>query len=241
MLRNRPAPSLLSIALLISSVLSLSSSSSSPLIRNSTRRLGAPNPRFNNPDEDYDNIYDETFITESPRKPTDSKHPPCNYDFCKDRQETCQKLFLALSCSCPGISGPFQPPDPPFLQSLYVESKGEVVVRWCAPSSTVTHYLVQVEGQDEVRSTNVDRRMMELGNLAPGSEVCVKAVNKAGVSTQGRDSCTRFEPTTSEMKLTIKLVLIGAAVVMVIVILVVALMLWRCRRHRKTSTQTANP
>ncbi|XP_027015346.2 leucine-rich repeat neuronal protein 4 isoform X2 [Tachysurus fulvidraco] len=239
MLRSRPAPSLLSIALLISSVLQ-SSSSSSSLIRNSTRRLGAPDPRFNDPDEDYDNIYDETVITKSPRKTTDSQHPPCNYDLCKDQQETCQNLSFALSCSCPGISGPFQPPDPPVLQSLSLDSKGKVVVRWCAPSSTVTHYLVQVDGQ-VVHSANVNRRMIELGNLAPGTEVCVKAVNKVGVSTKGTDSCTNFDPNTSETRLIIKLVLIGAAVMLVIVILVVALMLWRCRRHRKTSTRTANP
>ncbi|KAK3508859.1 hypothetical protein QTP70_010515 [Hemibagrus guttatus] len=237
MLRKRPVPPvLLSIALLISSILISSSSS----LRNASRRLGSPNPRLSGPGEDYDILYDETTTTEPARKPTDSQHPPCEYDHCKDQQESCQKLRLALSCSCPGISGPFELPDPPSLQSL-LESKGKVIVWWCAPSSTVTHYLIVVKGQDEVREAKVDRRIMELENLDPGTEVCVEAVNKVGSSAQRRESCIRFEPSTSEIKLTIKLVLIGVAVVLVVGILVMALLIWWCRRHRKSPTQTANP
>lgn len=237
MLRKCPAPRLLlSIALLISSMLISSSSSQ----HNASRRLSAPKPRLSGPGEDYENIYDETPTTELVSKPTNSQHPSCEYDHCKDHQESCQKLTLALSCSCPGISGPFELPDPPSLQGLFFDSKGTVIVRWCAPSSTVTHYLVGVKGQNEKRKAKVDRRMMELGNLDSGTEVCVEAVNKMGSSAQRIESCIQFESRTSETKLIIKLVLIGAAVLFVVGILVMALLIWCCRRHRQSPTQTAN-
>ncbi|KAB5522696.1 hypothetical protein PHYPO_G00162450 [Pangasianodon hypophthalmus] len=234
MLRKHPAPPLLlSITLLISSI--LASSSSSPP-HNATHHPGVPNPHFFSPGEDY-NDYNEELTTETTHKTMGSPPPPCEYDSCKDQQESCQKLALTLSCSCPGISGPFELPDTPTLWRLSLEPSGMVVVRWCAPSSTVTHYLVQVEGQDEARDARENRRMMELGDIAPGTEVCVEAVNKAGVSTRTSSSCARFE--SSETTFTVKLVLVGAAVVLVVVI-VSALLLWWCRRHRKTPTRTAN-
>ncbi|TSP36063.1 LRRN4 C-terminal-like protein [Bagarius yarrelli] len=228
---------LLSIALLISYMPALSVA----LARSATRPPNAPDPQFFNQAEYYDNIYDDTFTNKPTNKPAGSPSPLCDYDICKDQQESCQKLALALSCSCPGISSPFQLPDPPSLQSLSLESKkAGVVVRWCAPPSTVTHYLVMVEGQDMVLQASEDRRMMELGDLAPGTEVCIEAVNKVGVSTLGKDSCARFEPNSSELKLAVKLALIGTAVVLVVIILVGALLLWCCRRHRKTQTRTVN-
>lgn len=114
-----------------------------------------------------------------------------------------------------------------------------MVVRWCEPPSTVTQYRVYVEGEDEVREARENRRMMELGDLAPGTKVCVEAVNNVGVSTQDRKSCARFEPSSSETRLAVKLVLIGAAVVLVIVI-VLSLLVWWCKRRQKTPTRTAN-
>lgn len=233
MLRKHPAPPLLlSIVLLISSM----SASSSSQQRNATRPGVRSPSSFDT--EDYDVIYEDSTV--STHIPPGSPPPLCQYDLCKDQQESCQKLALTLSCSCPGISGPLDPPDPPSLQSLSLENKGTVVVvRWCAPSSTVTHYLVQVDGQDEAREASANRRMMELGDIAPGTEVCVEAVNKAGVSARGSHSCTRFDPNISETRLAIKLVLIGAAVVLAVGI-VLALVLWWCRRHRKAVTRTAN-
>lgn len=230
MSRKRPAPPLLlSIALLISSMLA----SSSSIPHNAT----TPRPRSFNRGGDYDDYEDET--TGTTRKTAGTPPPFCQYDLCKDQQEPCQKLALTLSCSCPGISGPSEPPDPPTLRSLSLESRGTVVVRWCAPPSTVTHYLVWVGGQDEGHKVNGNRRMMELGDVASGTEVCVEAANKAGVSSRESHSCTRFDPSDSETRLAVKLLLIGAAVVVVVGV-ALALLLWWCRRHRKTPTRTAN-
>lgn len=235
MSRKRPAPPLLlSVALLITSTFA-----SSPSPRSATRRPGVPNPRLYGPGEDYDNSEEDSFSTEVTHNPAGSVPPFCQYDPCRDQQEPCWKLALTQVCSCIGTSGPFDLPDPPSLHSLSLESRGTVVVRWCAPSSTVTHYLVHVEGQDEAHEATENRRMMELGDIAPGTEVCVEAVNKAGVSTRNRESCARFDPSSSETRLAVKLVLIGAAVVLVIAI-VLALLVWWCRRHRKPPTRTTN-
>lgn len=114
-----------------------------------------------------------------------------------------------------------------------------MVVRWCAPPSTVTHYLVWVRGQDEAREARENRRMMELGDIAPGTQVCVEAVNKVGVSAQESHSCVLFDPSTSEKRLAVRLLLIGVPLVVVVVI-ALALLLWWCRRHRKSPRQTAN-
>lgn len=168
-----------------------------------------------------------------------SPPPFCQYDFCKDEQESCQKLALTHFCSCPGISGPFDPPDPPMLRSLSLESKGRLVVRWCAPPSVVTRYLVRVGGQDEVLEAKENRRMMELGDIAAGTEVCVQAANMVGVSARESRSCVLFDPSSSETRLAMKLALIGAAVVVAVVIALV-LLLWWCMRHRKTPARTAN-
>ncbi|KAM9441172.1 LRRN4 C-terminal-like protein [Clarias gariepinus] len=227
---------LLSITLLISSML-MPSSSSSSTTHNASSRPGVLNPHLNGHNENYDDNSEETDGTTT--SPDVSPPQFCEYDACKDQQEPCQKLRLTLFCSCPGISGPFDPPDPPSLSSLSIEMGGTVVVRWCAPSSTITHYLIRVEGQDGAHEVAENRRMMELGNIAPGTEVCVEAVNKAGVSPRQHHSCSRFEPRSSEERLTVKLVLIGAAVVVVLAI-ALALVLWWCMRRRKTPARTAN-
>lgn len=237
MLRKRhDAPLLLSLALLISSTLA-SSSSTSSWPQNATRRPGRLIPRLSNRGEDYNNEYDD--ITETTHKPAGTPAPFCQYDLCKDQQESCQKLALRLSCSCPGISGPAEPPEPPTSWSLSLESRGMVVVRWCAPSSTVTHYLVRVGDKGEASEAGENRRMMELGDIAPGTEVCVEAVNRAGVSNRESFSCARFDPSSSETALAVRLVLIGVAVV-VVVVLTSALLLWWCKRHQNTPTRTAN-
>lgn len=238
MLKKHSVPSLLlSIAFLLSFVSAWSLS----VLHNATHPPVAPHVRLSNHGEDYDNYYDETFSTESTPKPMGSSDPHCDYDLCKDQQESCWQLALTRSCSCPGTSNHFIRPDPPSLQTLSVEDKGAVVVvRWCAPPSVVTHYIIQVEGHDAVRSVGENRRMVELGDLPPGTEVCIEAVNNAGTSTRVKDSCARYEPNSSESRLAVKLVLIGLAVLLVLVILVVSLVLWWCRRHRKNPTGTGS-
>ncbi|KAI5089545.1 leucine-rich repeat neuronal protein 4-like [Silurus meridionalis] len=232
MLRKCSTPPLvLSVTLLFSFV------SASSSVRNTTQRTGSPKPRLVGQGDDYNNFYDDPFTTKKPQKSAGSPPPLC--DICKEQPESCQKLAQTLFCSCPGISGPFQRPDPPTVHSLSVESNGVVVFRWCAPASTVLYYQVYVGGKKTGHELAENRRIMKLGDVAPGTEVCVEAVNKVGSSVPGKHSCTVFEPSNSETRLITKLALIGAAVVLVLVIALV-LLLWWCKRHRNARAQTAN-
>ncbi|XP_017538646.1 leucine-rich repeat neuronal protein 4 isoform X1 [Pygocentrus nattereri] len=185
--------------------------------------------------DDYDEDYDT-----SP-SPTTKPVPPvakrCDYDLCKDQQPSCQQIAAATGCSCPGMSGPHEVPEPPHLRRLSLEGSDRVVVHWCAPASTVTHYLVQVEGQKEGLKAGERSRQIDLGKVASGTEVCVWAVNKAGVSTREKHSCTRFQPESSESGLALRLGIIGG-VVALLVVLALALLLWRFRRRRKTLAPT---
>ncbi|XP_066517361.1 LRRN4 C-terminal-like protein [Hoplias malabaricus] len=184
--------------------------------------------------EDYDSDYD---ITSSPEtKPEDPMVKRCDYDLCQDQQPSCQQLAAAQGCSCPGTSGPDELPESPRLRRLVSEGSGKVKVHWCAPVSTVTHYLVQVMGQKQLKAEE-SRRQMEISGVADGAEVCVRAVNGAGISTKAKHSCTRFQSQTSESVLAMRLGIIGGVVVLIMVI-ALALLVWRLRTRRKSMTRT---
>lgn len=208
----------------------------SPIRLNATRRPNVPHPRFSNPDEDYSDYYSDDLTTIHGPAGTPK---PCRYDLCQDQQVSCFELAQTTGCSCPGISSHFQPPEPPHLRILSSEGPGKVVVHWCAPASVVTHYVVLVEGRDERREAAETRRLMDVGDLTPGTEVCVQAVNRAGASARETRSCARFQPRGSESGLTLKLGLIGGAGVLAVA-LVLALLWWRCRGRRKASVRTGN-
>ncbi|XP_062845083.1 LRRN4 C-terminal-like protein [Trichomycterus rosablanca] len=220
-------------------ILIITSDLVSPTRRNATRRPGAPHPRFSNTNEDYNDYYGEDLLSPATTLKPAGTPKPCHFDLCQDQQVSCHELAKATGCSCPGISGHFQPPDPPHLRILSSEAPGTVVVHWCAPASAVTHYVVLVGGQDEGRQAGERTRLMDLGDIAPGTEVCVQAVNRAGISARGSLSCARFEPRGPESGLALKLGLIGGAVVLAVV-LVLALLTWRCRRRQKAPTRTGN-
>lgn len=219
----RKPPLLLSIILVILSSFVAPSSSS-----NRTRFID--NINMNEYDVDAD---DETEPTSAPQPAAEQ----CNYSFCQDQQPSCQQLAALKGCSCPGMSGPSEPPDPPHLHRLSQESSGRVVAHWCAPASTVTHYLVWVEGRDGEMETGETRRQMDIGKIAADAEVCVQAANWAGVSNRVKHSCTRFQPQSSESGLALRLAIIAGVVVVLIVVLVLALLLWRFRTRRKTKAR----
>lgn len=187
--------------------------------------------------DDYNDDYDSE--TPPTAKPVDPVAKRCEYNLCQDQLPTCQEIAASLGCSCPGMSGPSDLPDPPTLRKLSQEGSRGVVVYWCAPASTVTHYVVRVKEREVELNADKRRRQMELGEIAAGTEVCVQAVNRAGVSDRAKHSCTRFEPQSSESVLALKLGIIGG-VVTLIVLLVLALLLWRLRIRRKTLTRTEN-
>ncbi|XP_072550196.1 leucine-rich repeat neuronal protein 4 [Salminus brasiliensis] len=181
--------------------------------------------------------YSEDYDTAQTAKPLNPVAERCKYDLCQEQQPSCQQLSASTGCSCPGMSGPNELPDPPQLRKLSYEGSRGVVVYWCAPPSTVTHYIVQVEGQKGEIEAGDRKRQMELGEIAAGTEVCVQAVNRAGVSDRAKHSCTRFQPQSSESVLALKLGIIGGVVTLILV-LVLALLLWRFRTQRKTLTRT---
>ncbi|KAG9282106.1 leucine-rich repeat neuronal protein 4-like [Astyanax mexicanus] len=192
-----------------------------------------PSNGFNT--DDYNDDYD----TETTTRPVDPVAKRCKYDLCQEQQPTCQELAASSGCSCPGMSGPNETPDPPTLRKLSQEGSGGVVVYWCAPASTVTHYVVQVKGREGELTAGERRRQLDLGEVEAGTEVCVQAVNRVGVSDRAKHSCTRFQPQSSESVLALKLGIIGG-VVTLIVVLVLALLLWRLRIRRKTLARTEN-
>ncbi|KAL6463300.1 hypothetical protein MHYP_G00276910 [Metynnis hypsauchen] len=219
-------PLLLSFVLLIlPSFVTLSTSSPS----NDTAHLHGVN---------MDDYNDDDDISPSPAtKPVPPAAKQCNYDLCKEQQPSCQQIAAATGCSCPGMRGPHEVPEPPQLRWLSLEGSDRVVVHWCAPTSTVTHYLVQVEGQKEVLEAGEKSRKIGLGKVASGAEVCVLAVNKVGVSSKEKHSCTHFQPESSESGLALRLGIIGG-VVALLVVLTLALLLWRSRTRRKTLART---
>ncbi|KAJ8266424.1 hypothetical protein GJAV_G00130260 [Gymnothorax javanicus] len=185
-----------------------------------------------NPDEDY-SVYDDPTP-----QPPDISTPPmngkpqrCDYDPCRDQQQPCVELLAISGCQCPGLSGPHQLPEAPFLKQI-VQQGTEVVVEWCAPSSTVSYYQVEVEGKEPLMFTGVSRRAV-LKDLKVGERVCVKAGNNAGVSSPQQHSCTRYQP-ESDGNLALKAGLIGGAVGFLLLLSLVIFLLWRKKACRKS-------
>ncbi|XP_074087384.1 LRRN4 C-terminal-like protein [Macrotis lagotis] len=126
------------------------------------------------------------------------KTPPpnmdlCNYDHCRHLQVPCQELRgpNGTFCLCPALSSPHQRPDPPRLGEVHIwADQGRAAVHWCAPSSPVNTYWLELwEGGALVRTgppilynTTVRRAVLE--GLKPGGVylLCVVASNDAGTS-----------------------------------------------------------
>uniref|UniRef100_A0A673N019 Uncharacterized protein n=1 Tax=Sinocyclocheilus rhinocerous TaxID=307959 RepID=A0A673N019_9TELE len=217
---GRPVILLLLIKFLDLSFVSSASSSS----QNATRTHLYP-PR--------ESDYYEDYTTESPGSSTTNSEGPdtkCNYDLCVEQLQTCQELAKVTGCRCPGLSDSFTPPSPPRLLYPFQQDGKGVVVHWCAPTSTVTHYIVWVRGNGKVMDRKIQveesKRTAALEDVEAGAHVCVEAVNKAGVSAEDDQSCATFEPQNSDSGLALKLGIIGG-VVGLILLLILALLLWR--------------
>ncbi|XP_059398303.1 leucine-rich repeat neuronal protein 4-like [Carassius carassius] len=190
-------------------------------------------------DEDY-----EDYTTEPPGPSTTNSGGPnnnCKYDLCVEHQQTCQELASVTGCRCPGLSSAFTPPSPPYLLDLIQQDGKGVVVRWCAPTSIVTHYIVRVRGNGKVMDTNIQvgesKRGAVLEDVEAGAYVCVEAVNKSGVSAKNDKSCAVFEPQNSDSGLALKLGIIGG-VVGLILLFILALLLWRHKTRQISTART---
>nr|XP_023698570.1 leucine-rich repeat neuronal protein 4-like [Paramormyrops kingsleyae] len=157
----------------------------------------------------------------------------CDYDPCRDQQMPCTQLSLESGCLCPGLSGPNVLPQAPHLNSVRREG-AEVVARWCAPASEVQQYRVTVELGTFQLFGEISRKG-SLGNLVPGTKVCVEAINRAGTSTPSQYSCTRYEPKGTDT-LALKAGLIAGGLTLLLLLSVVAFLLWRRKLHKDGSS-----
>ncbi|XP_048885769.1 leucine-rich repeat neuronal protein 4 [Brienomyrus brachyistius] len=156
----------------------------------------------------------------------------CDYDPCRDQQTPCTQLSFESGCLCPGLSGPNVLPQAPHLKSVHREGS-EVVARWCAPASEVQQYRVTVEPGIFQLFEEISRKG-SLGNLVPGTKVCVEAINRAGISNPSKYSCTRYEPKGTD-NLALKAGLIAGGLILLLLLSVVAFLLWRRKLHKEGS------
>ncbi|KAA0717230.1 hypothetical protein E1301_Tti017335 [Triplophysa tibetana] len=190
-----------------------------------------------------DNYEDEEPPTSSPTDSEYSEPSICLYDKCTEQQGTCKDLQEATGCLCPGLSGSHIPPSPPYSVTVTQEDGKMVEVHWCAPDSIVTHYIVSVEGKNKVMERNLEvkdkKRAAVLVDVSAGELVCVEAVNTAGTSEKDSQSCMTYEPQTSNSGLALKLEIIGGAVGL-LVVLIVAVLLWRHKKHQRSTARREN-
>lgn len=177
--------------------------------------------------EDYSQ-YEDYTISVLPRTvpPDVGTHKPCNYNPCLESQVPCAELAASTRCLCPGFTLHTQAPEAPSLSSVSWNGS-EVVVRWCAPYSYVTDYVVTVGGEER-KKFGQDQRGGGVGNIDHISEICVVAVNDVGVSN---GSCQMYQYRDSS-SLALKAGLIGGALGLLLLLLLLTL-LWRHKRQRK--------
>lgn len=176
------------------------------------------------PSEDYDE-YTIAPISSDTVSPNGGTLKRCDYNPCLENQVSCSVLSASTGCSCPGFTLQSEAPEAPDLKSVSWNGS-EVVIRWCAPYSYVTGYIVTVGGQEK-RMFGMDLRSGSLGDIDHVSKVCVVAVNDVGKSDE---SCVMYQPRDSSLPL--KAGLIGGALGFLLLVLL-AVLLWRHRRQRK--------
>lgn len=181
-------------------------------------------------EEDYsDDKY--LSITSKPTAPHFTSTGPskrCDYKPCVENQTPCQQLAATSKCRCPGFTLANQAPLPPELRSL-AWNGSQVVARWCAPYSDVTGYRATVGGVMR-GEFGTGQRSAGLGAVDDRTEVCVFAVNAAGLS-KAVCQVYRYDG-HSRRGLMLTLVLVGGALGLLLLLLPVIL-LWRRKRQRK--------
>lgn len=217
--RDRPFLQLILCLLLIGGSSSLPTTSD----ENPIRPLN-PNGFPEESDDDYDP--DATSMVPSVTLlPSNGKSKRCDYDPCLESQISCFDLAASTGCLCKGFPLHNVAPEAPELKSVSWNGS-EVVIRWCAPSSFVTQYVVTVGGKERQRFEK-HQRSSGLGVVENVAQVCVVAVNDEGSS---EESCTMYQPRDSSLPL--KAGLIGGALGFLLLLLL-AVLLWRHRRQRK--------
>ncbi|KAI7801498.1 LRRN4 C-terminal-like protein [Triplophysa rosa] len=184
--------------------------------------------------DDYDDASSVTTLT--PRSPgaTTTRAIPriCDYDPCVVQITPCSEISAQTGCLCRGVTGGELRPEAPKLREVKLEHSGQVVVHWCAPRSTVTHYKVTLKGGEERELIFGEYwRNSAVPGMKVGETVCVSAMNDAGVS---EETCAQYEsPTPDHAALSAGI--IAGGVGFLVLITLVAVLLWRRRSCRKAN------
>ncbi|XP_023277128.1 leucine-rich repeat neuronal protein 4-like [Seriola lalandi dorsalis] len=177
------------------------------------------------PTDDYDQFDDPTPNSPNEVSPNGVIYQRCKYDPCIEGQVSCAVLAASTRCLCPGATLYDVIPDTPSLRSVSWNGS-QVVIKWCAPNSYVTGYVVTVKGQ-EWQKFGMAQRSGTLGDIEHIAKVCVVAVNDIGASN---GSCMEYHPRDTSLPLTAGL--IGGALGFLL-LLSLAVLLWRHQRQRK--------
>ncbi|XP_030602455.1 leucine-rich repeat neuronal protein 4 [Archocentrus centrarchus] len=176
--------------------------------------------------EDYSQYEDIVTTTSSKRlTPGGGTLQQCDYDPCLEGQTSCFQLAISTHCLCRGLPLNEVPKAPSLSSVSWNGSK--VVLKWCAPYSHVTAYIVTVGGEERM-TFGEGERSGAVGDIDDIAEVCVKAVNNAGASD---GSCMIYHPKDNNLALTAGL--IGGALGFLLLVLLVIL-LWRQRKQEAT-------
>ncbi|XP_051506509.1 LRRN4 C-terminal-like protein [Myxocyprinus asiaticus] len=193
--------------------------------------LQPPVKRIPIPIGDYDEETSKTTLSPNPPGFTTTRtvHQLCDYDPCVAQTTPCYVTSEQTGCLCPGLTGPEVRPGAPELREVKLDRTGKVIVHWCAPLSTVTHYKVIPkggEGQEKVYGEFL--RNSSVPGLKVGDTVCVVAINQAGVS---KEECARYEPPQPDQAALTAVIIVGCVGFLVLVLLVAVLLLrQRCRK-----------
>lgn len=187
--------------------------------------------RFIEVEDDYDDVSSKTTITPHAPGVTTSRvtSQPCDYDPCVVQTTPCETISAQTGCLCPGLKGPDEIPGAPELREVKLGGSGEVLVHWCSPLSTVTHYEVTLNGRNEQIIFGENLRNGTVPGLKIGETVCVAARNEAGLSEK---SCARYEPPQPQQA-ALSTGIIAGSVAFLLLLLVFAVVLWKLRTCRK--------
>ncbi|XP_043113911.1 LOW QUALITY PROTEIN: leucine-rich repeat neuronal protein 4-like, partial [Puntigrus tetrazona] len=151
------------------------------------------------------------------------------HDPCVVQTTPCDQISAQAACLCPGLTGPEERPEPPELREVKQDGSGEVLVRWCAPRSTVTHYEITLKGEHKQLVFGEHLRKGAVPGLRVGETVCVAAGNQAGLSEK---SCARYEPPQPD-RAALSAGIIGGSVGLLLLLSAGAVVLWRRKTCRK--------
>uniref|UniRef100_A0A3Q0RY08 Fibronectin type-III domain-containing protein n=1 Tax=Amphilophus citrinellus TaxID=61819 RepID=A0A3Q0RY08_AMPCI len=123
--------------------------------------------------EDYSQYEDIVTTTSSKRlTPGGGTLQQCDYDPCLEGQTSCFQLAISTHCLCRGLPLNEVPKAPSLSSVSWNGSK--VVLKWCAPYSHVTAYIVTVGGEERM-TFGEGERSGAVGDIDDIAEVCVKA------------------------------------------------------------------